>query len=612
MQKLRNYITDPKTIGQNNTWSSVDYNWNPNPKIFSNTDIGYYKRVYSYIQWGTSGYTVSSGIFGREVYGTSILYQYEPIVSSLEELFSSVMNSISVIIPVYNPNNVSITVSAGWVVYDGSMTNIEEQDNGYSVTIPPLSIGVARYFGYINNDGLSRYTTLFTGDTSLPANRRLVILNGWTFSDQSGFHIGTISNGDPIHGTDNPEDFQVSGSPGSLSLNAKRYISGNVLSSTSFLGIQSSFDGKPALRLINRNTFPVRGAWINTSITPLKDTGQFIAHKYQKKILPNYVAVNHGVQLQPPSLNVKQDYTNILSEEIRIRWDELSSPPSELFLNTAISYFEPANIWLTDLTLIDDPDYDGSPFSGDDEDCYWIGTPNNSESIKMIGDLRILNNWDSSGEKFYEAGIDRGVVYPHGKSPEIWNGLTSVSESINSTEPTPVYQDGSIINFSATESFIEGSIEAFTYPDIFEECLGVSSFANYYPGNYPGLKVAQQPQRLFDLSYRTLIGNDTYSTSYGYKLHILYNCLATNDETTYDTINSDTEPTRFSWKIQTISPKRSEIHPRIIPTSIMIFDSRKVPWAVMQGIEKILYGWGLTPPRTPTIDEIVEIYNTVL
>ena len=51
--------------------------------------------------------------------------------------------------------------------------------------------------------------------------------------------------------------------------------------------------------------------------------------------------------------------------------------------------------------------------------------------------------WDQSGEKFYETGVDRGVLFPmegaaYGEG-EAWNGLISVDEQPSGAEPTPLY-----------------------------------------------------------------------------------------------------------------------------------------------------------------------------
>ena len=50
-------------------------------------------------------------------------------------------------------------------------------------------------------------------------------------------------------------------------------------------------------------------------------------------------------------------------------------------------------------------------------------------------------NWNATGEKTFESGLDRGTLYLPDGSAVPWNGLLSVSEKFDrSTEP--VFFDG--------------------------------------------------------------------------------------------------------------------------------------------------------------------------
>ena len=54
--------------------------------------------------------------------------------------------------------------------------------------------------------------------------------------------------------------------------------------------------------------------------------------------------------------------------------------------------------------------------------------------------------WDKTGERWYEMGADRGVVYPQssdGRYPKgvAWNGLTAVTESPEGAEATDLWAD---------------------------------------------------------------------------------------------------------------------------------------------------------------------------
>ena len=98
--------------------------------------------------------------------------------------------------------------------------------------------------------------------------------------------------------------------------------------------------------------------------------------------------------------------------------------------------------------------------------------------------------WDQTGEKRYETGVDRGVLYlkdTSGAYPEgtAWNGLTKVSESPSGAENTDLYADNAkYLSLTSAEDF-GGTIEAYTYPDEFMACDGSADLA-------PGIVATQQ------------------------------------------------------------------------------------------------------------------------
>ena len=67
--------------------------------------------------------------------------------------------------------------------------------------------------------------------------------------------------------------------------------------------------------------------------------------------------------------------------------------------------------------------------------------------------------WDQTGERFYETGVDRGVLYvqdDQGNYPKgvAWNGLIGVTESPTGAEPTPLYADNiKYLNLISVEEF---------------------------------------------------------------------------------------------------------------------------------------------------------------
>ena len=208
--------------------------------------------------------------------------------------------------------------------------------------------------------------------------------------------------------------------------------------------------------------------------------------------------------------------------------------------------------------------------------------------------------WDAVGERFYETGVDRGVLYlpTNGvyDTGFAWNGLVSVTESPSGAEPSPQYADNiKYLNLVSAEEF-GGTIEAFTYPEEFGQCDGTA-----FPK--AGVAVGQQTRKTFGLSYRTLLGNDVDATDYGYKLHLIYGALAAPSEKAYSTVNDSPEAITFSWELTT-TPVEVEGHK---PTASLTVDSTKVTSDALAALEAILYGSDTEEPRLPLPDEVVTL-----
>ena len=220
--------------------------------------------------------------------------------------------------------------------------------------------------------------------------------------------------------------------------------------------------------------------------------------------------------------------------------------------------------------------------------------------------------WDETGKRLYETGVKQGVVYPMGSdgtysSGAAWHGLTAVTESPSGAEPTKPYADDiKYLELTSAEEF-GATIEAYTYPDEFAECDGSVEV--------DGVKIGQQPRKVFGLCYRTVIGNDTKTNKYGYKLHIVYGGLAAPSEKAYATINDSPEAITFSWEVST-TPVEVE---GFEPTASITIDSTKVDAEKLAALEKILYGTdevgtsgsegyvAATEARLPLPDEIAKI-----
>lgn len=207
--------------------------------------------------------------------------------------------------------------------------------------------------------------------------------------------------------------------------------------------------------------------------------------------------------------------------------------------------------------------------------------------------------WDQIGERYYETGVNKGVLYPlaagkYGKGVA-WNGLTNVSESPEGAESNPLYADNiKYLNLLSAEEF-KATIEAYTYPDEFAACNGEAELAE-------GISVGQQKRSAFGFSYQTKIGNDV-DADLGYKIHLVYNCLAAPSEKSYATVNDSPEAITFSWEISTTPVDV----PGMKPTALLTIDSTKVSKENLSKLEELLYGTDDKEPTLPTPEEVIEL-----
>jgi hypothetical protein len=206
--------------------------------------------------------------------------------------------------------------------------------------------------------------------------------------------------------------------------------------------------------------------------------------------------------------------------------------------------------------------------------------------------------WDAVGERRFEAGVDRGVLYLPSKSGVPWNGLVSVKQAASGGESKPYYIDGvKYLNESAPEEYV-ATLEAFTYPREFAECDG-TAFEEH------GLGYDLQPRKPFNLSYRTGLGNDVEGMQFGYKIHLLYNATAAPSAQDYTTQGASVNPSNFSWTLSAIPL----IIPGRKPTPHLIVDSTLIEPARLLFLETILYGTRTTQPRMPTIAELNKVFQ---
>lgn len=219
--------------------------------------------------------------------------------------------------------------------------------------------------------------------------------------------------------------------------------------------------------------------------------------------------------------------------------------------------------------------------------------------------------WDETGERLYETGVKNAVLYvvndagAYGKGVS-WNGITAITESPSGAESTPLYADDiKYLDLVSNEEF-GATVEAYTYPDAFAACDGSAELL-------AGVKLGQQPRKMFGLVYKTTIGNDVKGNDLGYKIHIIYGCKAAPSEKAYATINDSPEAITFSWELTT-TPVSVTGHK---PTSHIEIDSTKISEAKLAALEDLLFGTdgaGSTEGTDPTLplpDVILSTLNAI-
>jgi hypothetical protein len=200
--------------------------------------------------------------------------------------------------------------------------------------------------------------------------------------------------------------------------------------------------------------------------------------------------------------------------------------------------------------------------------------------------------WAAVGDRRYEAGVDRGVFYPQSGPGLAWNGLLNISEKETSPDAQAVYSDGLKYQRSSYADEFSATVQAFTYPDEFDDYNGVL-------GEYTA-----QNRRLFAFSYRTLVGDDVTGLTRGYRIHLVYNALVAPSDIDRKSMTNVADPDTFSWDVSTlpvtIEGARASAH--------LVIDSTIANAEALEAIENALYGTALTAPYIPSPDEVVQIF----
>ena len=214
--------------------------------------------------------------------------------------------------------------------------------------------------------------------------------------------------------------------------------------------------------------------------------------------------------------------------------------------------------------------------------------------------------WDALGERYYETGVSKGVLYvtddagAYGDGVS-WSGLTNVTQTPSGAEATALYADNiKYLNLMSEEDF-SAKIEAYYYPDEFEECDGSKELV-------PGVTAGQQPRKSFGFSYQTIIGNDTKRNAYGYKIHLIYGCTAKPSERSNATVNESPEAVTLSWELSTVAAEIAM--DGFKPSAKITIDSTKVAPAKLKALEDLLYGTAGAEASLPTPDAVAALIGT--
>lgn len=203
-------------------------------------------------------------------------------------------------------------------------------------------------------------------------------------------------------------------------------------------------------------------------------------------------------------------------------------------------------------------------------------------------------NWDGIGKKEYSYGVSKGVLYLYDSAKDkwvgqVWNGLIKVVESPEGGEVKKNYSDNIVYSSIRSAERFKGTIEAYTTPKKWGECIGNKQI-------FPGMKLSGQARKPFCLVYREEVGNDRNS-EYAYRIHVIYNAMAKAKQTDRKTKTNTVDVTTLSYEF-TCTPVSV---PGYKATSHLIIDGRALQndIARLKVLEMIIYGTAEKDPWLP-------------
>lgn len=207
--------------------------------------------------------------------------------------------------------------------------------------------------------------------------------------------------------------------------------------------------------------------------------------------------------------------------------------------------------------------------------------------------------WSTPGQRLFQAGVDRCVLYVGDSAGVPWSGITQISETASQSDTKSFYYDGvNYLNVAAQDDY-QASLSAFFSPPEFDACDGTEHVAR-------GLFAKHQRRSRFGLTYRTKVGNDTNGPDYAYLIHIVYNAVAAPADQDHSSIGGDVSAAPLTWNI-TGTPVRS---PGLRPTSHFIINSMTIDAFTLGLLEDTLYGSDTGDARLPSIAELVDLIHS--
>lgn len=246
--------------------------------------------------------------------------------------------------------------------------------------------------------------------------------------------------------------------------------------------------------------------------------------------------------------------------------------------------------------------------------------------------MSFLMNWDATGERFFESGTDRGVVYQIDSTTgnytpgEEWNGLTAVNSNPGGAEANELWADNMKYAVLRSAETYGGTIECYTYPDSFKQNNGEADLIR----GVHGIVASGQKRKAFGFSYRTKVGNDVDGLDFAYKIHLVYNATASPSEKGYQTVNDSPDAITMSFEFETTPIKDATDGSNLSnPTAHIEINTvdfqDETGKQFIAALEQMLYGTpaieanvaegieaaDAVPAQLPKPEQLVELYNSI-